>query len=55
MAGTQYRGSEIKDVDQFVKDAAVGHCSCRDAEVAIRKRSHSARGIRRLAMAMESG
>ena len=22
MAGTQYRGSEIKDVDQFVKDAA---------------------------------
>ena len=22
MAGTQYRGSEIKDVDQFIKDAA---------------------------------
>ena len=22
MAGTQYRGSEIKDVDQFLKDAA---------------------------------
>jgi hypothetical protein len=21
MAGTQYRGSEIKDVDQFLKDA----------------------------------
>ena len=32
MAGTQYRGSEIKDVDQFVKDAA-GLESAREKEI----------------------
>ena len=32
MAGTQYRGSEIKDVDQFVKDAA-GLESDREKEI----------------------
>lgn len=32
MAGTQYRGSEIKDVDQFLKDAA-GLDSEREKEI----------------------
>jgi len=32
MAGTQYRGSEIKEVDQFVKDAA-GLDSAREKEI----------------------
>ncbi len=32
MAGTQYRGSEIKDVDQFIKDAAGLH-SEREKEI----------------------
>jgi hypothetical protein len=32
MAGTQYRGSEIKDVDQFLKDAA-GLASEREKEI----------------------
>lgn len=32
MAGTQYRGSEIKDVDQFLKDAA-GLESQREKEI----------------------
>lgn len=32
MAGTHYRGSEIKDVDQFVKDAA-GLDSAREKEI----------------------
>ena len=32
MAGTQYRGSEIKDVDQFLKDSA-GLDSTREKEI----------------------
>ena len=32
MAGTQYRGSEIKDVDQFLKDSA-GLVSKREKEI----------------------
>ena len=32
MAGTQYRGSEIKDVDQFLKDSA-GLESAREKEI----------------------